>query len=248
MQRPTPLSGQSKIILDFGFVYMISVLHLADQNLAEGPCGFWILDFAIFAKLGFFPVCRGIENRLALRAWNTCIIFCRFCFPSERPEVHEKDADSFMAFIKRWLFCGAFCGVFGPVWKIHVPAGLALHPGSGVWNFSDWFWEMNGLEFAGTMPSHKCDLATKCYWMTDNKLSRGRLMLIYWFSRDVFSFSHHFFYIIAKTSKDGNFCSGRFRWVGLSDFLVWGSGLWRTNPSCGCQLILPILKYLGSYT
>ena len=50
----TPLSGQSKIILDFGFVYMISVLHLADQNLAEGPCGFWILDFAIFAKLGFF--------------------------------------------------------------------------------------------------------------------------------------------------------------------------------------------------
>lgn len=25
-------------------------------------------------------------------------------FSSERPEVHEKDADSFMAFIKRWLF------------------------------------------------------------------------------------------------------------------------------------------------
>lgn len=80
-----------------------------------------------------------------------------------------------------------------------------------------WSWEMNGWEFAGTMPSHKCYLATKCYCMTDNKLSRGRLMLIYWFSRDVFSFSHHFFFIIAKTSKDGNFCSGSFRWVGLSD-------------------------------
>ena len=33
---------------------MISVLYLADQNLAERPCGFWILDFAIFAKFGFF--------------------------------------------------------------------------------------------------------------------------------------------------------------------------------------------------
>lgn len=142
---------------------------------------------------------------------------CRI-FSSERPEVHEQDADSFMAFIKRWLFVGAFCGgCFCPVWKIHVPAGLALHPGSGVWNFSDWFWEMNGWEFAGTMPSHKCDLATKCYWMTDNKLSRGRWMLIYWFSRDVFSFSHHFFYIIAKTSKDSNFCSGSGSWVGWSD-------------------------------
>ena len=54
MQRPLHcLSGQSKIILDFGFVYMVSVLYLGDQNLAEGPCGFWILDFAIFAKFGF---------------------------------------------------------------------------------------------------------------------------------------------------------------------------------------------------
>lgn len=35
-------------------------------------------------------------------------------------------------------FCGAFCGgCFCPVWKIHGPAGLALHPGSGVWNFSE---------------------------------------------------------------------------------------------------------------
>lgn len=50
-----------------------------------------------------------------------------------------------------------------------------------------------------------------------DKLSRGRLMLIYWFSRDVFSFSHHFFFFIAKTSKDSNFCSGSFRRVGWSD-------------------------------
>lgn len=50
----TPLAGQSKIILDFGCVYMVSVLYLADQNLAEGPFGFWIFHFAIFAKFGFF--------------------------------------------------------------------------------------------------------------------------------------------------------------------------------------------------
>ena len=36
---------------------------------------------------------------------------------------------------------------------------------------------------------------------TDNKLSRGRLMLIYWFSRDVFSFSHHFFLYHCKNFK-----------------------------------------------
>ena len=63
--------------------------------------------------------------------------FCRFFFSSERPEVHEKDADSFMAFIKRWLFVVHFVVDVFAQFERYVPAGLALHPGSGVWNFSD---------------------------------------------------------------------------------------------------------------
>lgn len=76
--------------------------------------GFWILQSLQSLD---FAVCRDIETRLALRAWNTCIIVQNF-FSRERPEVHEKDADSFMAFIKRWLFGGHFVVDFCPVWKI----------------------------------------------------------------------------------------------------------------------------------
>lgn len=63
--------------------------------------------------------------------------FADFFFSSERPEVHEQDADSFMAFIKRWLFVVHFLVDAFAQFERYVPPGSALHPGWGVWNFSD---------------------------------------------------------------------------------------------------------------